>query len=120
MMVRQQVFQQALLLAGELDQKNQALLGLLCNAAAASLTSRLREGITVESCGKDFVMAASLYALADMKQLEGEGQIEEFKAGDLTVRQGTASREGTAACLQKRAEELMKPYLKERFVFLGV
>ena len=120
MMVRQQVFQQALLLAGELDQKNQALLRLLCDAAAAALASRLREGMTPETCGKDFVMAASLFALADMKQLEGEGQVEEFKAGDLTVRQEKASPEGAAECLQKRAEALMKPYLKDCFAFLGV
>ena len=120
MMVGQQVFQQALLLAGELDQKNQALLRLLCEAATAALASRLREGITAEGCGKDFVMAASLYALADLRSLDTEGQVEEFKAGDLTVRQGTASPEGAAVCLQKRAEELMKPYLKERFAFLGV
>ncbi|MBR3950079.1 MAG: hypothetical protein IKJ84_05330 [Oscillospiraceae bacterium] len=120
MTVREQVFQQALLLAGEVDQKNRALLGLLCEAAAAALASRLREGLTAADCGRDFVMAASLYALADLWRLDGQEQVEEFKAGDLTVRQGGVAPEGAAECLQKRAEALMKPYLRDPFAFLGV
>ena len=120
MMLKEQVFAQAALLAGELDERQAALLNVLCGAAASSLASRLREGITPEDCKADFIAAASLYALSSLSSAEEDIQVEEFKAGDLTVKQGTASKDAASRCLERQAEMLILPYLKDRFTFVGV
>ena len=120
MSVGQQVYAQALLLAGDLDARQSQLLQVLCRAAASSLESRLREGITVEDCKTDFLLAAALYALASLGDLEETVQLEEFQAGDLTVRQSKSGRETASNCLQRQADGLMLPYLKDRFSFQGV
>ena len=64
MMLMDQVLAQALLLAGELDDRQTELLRILCTASASSLAARLREGLTPEDCKADFIVAASLFALA--------------------------------------------------------
>ena len=114
MTLTEQVFAQAALLAGELDGRQTNLLRLLCGASASSLTARLREGLTPEDCKADFIAAASLLALA---QLNG---VEEFKAGDLTVKQGSKNRDAASQCLQRQAELMIAPYLKDGFSFRGV
>ena len=119
MMLKMQVYAQAALLAGELDARQQLLLQTLCAAAVSSLASRLRDGITPEFCGGDFVTAASLYALAAWNQAEA-GTVAEFRAGDLTVKQGTASGDTASLSLMQQAEGLLLPYLKDRFAFMGV
>ena len=120
-MMKELVFAQAQMLAGDLDAQQRALLKVLCSAATASLASRLRAGITAEHCREEFIMAASLYALADLRSAQENGQVEEFKAGDLTVKQGsTQNRDAVSRCLQRQAELLIAPYLKDRFAFQGV
>ena len=118
MMMHEQVYAQALLLAGELDSRQQAMLQVLCVAAAEALQRRLRDDVEVEVCRETFLTAASLFALADLRSAGENGLVEEFKAGDLTVKH--AGGAVTAASLQQRAEKLMKPYLKDHFSFLGV
>ena len=120
MTVSQQVYAQALLLAGDLDERQSQLLQVLCSAASASLETRLREGITPEDCKADFVAAASLYALASLGDVEETVQVEEFKAGDLTVRQNRERRDAASNCLQRQADMMILPYLKDRFSFMGV
>ena len=120
MTVSEQVYAQALLLAGELNERQSQLLQMLCNAATSSLEDRLREGITPEDCKADFIAAASLYALASMNDVEETVQVEEFRAGDLTVRQSSSGRDAASNCLQRQADMLILPYLKDRFSFLGV
>ena len=120
MTVSQQVYAQALLLAGQLDDRQSQLLQVLCSAASASLEVRLREGITPEDCKADFVAAASLYALASLGDVEETVQVEEFKAGDLTVRQNRERRDAASNCLQRQVDMMILPYLKDRFAFLGV
>jgi len=120
MMLQAQVYAQALLLAGELDQRQTQLLQVLCSAAASSLASRLRDGITPEDCKADFIAAASLYALASLGDAEETVQVEEFKAGDLTVRKGGTVRDAASRCLERQAEMMILPYLKDRFSFMGV
>jgi len=117
-MMTDQIFARALLLAGELDGRQQDLLRILCEACGASLAARLRDGLTPEDCPKAFITAASLYALADMGGFE---EVTEFKAGDLTVKQKSAQEQGrTAEGLRQQADRLMGPYLKDRFAFTGV
>ena len=120
MTVSQQVYAQALLLAGDLDERQSQLLQVLCTAATSSLEARLREGITPEDCKADFVAAASLYALASLGDVEETVQVEEFKAGDLTVRQNRERRDAASNCLQRQADMMILPYLKDRFSFMGV
>ena len=118
MTLKDQVFAQAALLAGELDGQQTDLLQVLCAASAASLTARLREGITPEDCKADFIAAASLFALASLNEVGGMENVEEFKAGDLTVKRG--GKDAASRCLHNQAELMIAPYLKDRFSFQGV
>ena len=120
MTVSEQVYAQALLLAGDLEERQSQLLQMLCTAAASSLEARLRDGITPEDCKADFIAAASLYALASLGNMEETVQVEEFKAGDLTVRQSGSGRDAASNCLRRQADMIILPYLKDRFSFLGV
>lgn len=113
-MMRDQVYARALLLAGEPDAGEREVLRLLCGAVFDSLEARLREGMMPEDCREAFVTAAALEAAAELKSLEGIG---EFRAGDLTVKSGETA---SAEMLRHRAERLMAPYLKDRFLLVGV
>ena len=104
-MMKDLVFAQALLLTGQLEEKQQELLRLLCGA---------------ESCGADFIAAASLYAVAALEEARERGTLEEVKAGDLTVKTGSGKQEGAAKALFSQAEMLMKPYFADCFTFVGV
>ena len=119
-MMKEQVFAQALLLTGPLEETQQELLRLLCGAAASSLALRLKEGLRPQDCAQDFVTAASLYALAALGSSREEPLVEEFKAGDLTVRQSSEARKDPSHALQQQADALMKPYLADSFAFVGV
>jgi len=114
-MMQDQVYSRALMMAGQLEAGQQALLEVLCKAACDALEARLREGMTPEDCREVFVTAASLQALAAM---EGFGETTEFKAGDLTVKK--ADRADRARELRYQAENLMRLYLKDAFLFTGV
>ena len=118
MNLRDQVLAQALLLAGELTERQQIVLGALCTATTASLNARLREGLAPEDCKADFIAAASLMALAALNGVDEEARVEQITAGDLTVKKG--SRDVAANCLRAQAELMIMPYLKDRFSFLGV
>ena len=120
MILNEQVYAQALLLAGNLEEQQARLLEVLCNAAASSLASRLRDGVMPEDCKADFIAAASLYALAALGDADTGAQVEEFRAGDLTVRQGGGHRDAASRCLQRQAEMMILPYLKDCFSFRGV
>ena len=113
-MMRDQVYARAMLIAGELETGKQELLWLLCEAVFDSLAARLREGMMPEDCREAFVTAAAMEAAAELGRLEG---ISEFRAGDLTVKNGDGQSPET---LRHRAELVMAPYLKDRFLFLGV
>ena len=120
MMLKEQVFAQAALLAGELDGRQTELLNVLCAAAASSLAARLKDGLTPEDCKADFIAAASLYALSSLSGVDEDVEVEEFKAGDLTVRKGSTARDAASRCLERQAEMIILPYLKDRFTFMGV
>ena len=120
MTVSEQVYAQALLLAGNLEQRQCQLLQMLCRAAASSLQARLRDGITPEDCKADFIAAASLYALASLSSAAETAQVEEFQAGDLTVRQCRSGQDAASNCLRRQADMMIQPYVKDRFSFLGV
>ena len=118
MMLTDQVFAQAALLAGPLEERQSELLKILCQAASSSLKARLREGLTEEDCKADFVAAASLFALAALNEAGKTGGLEEFRAGDLTVKR--SGMDTSSRCLQRQAELIIQPFLKDCFAFLGV
>jgi hypothetical protein len=118
MILNQQVCAQALLLAGEMEPRQEEMLKLLCNGAVSALQKRLREGLRPEDCLTDFIASASLYALAAMSTQTDMGRLDRITAGDITLQ-----RSGTDAavnCLRYQAEVMMAPYLKDSFSFRGV
>ena len=120
MTLTDQVFAQAALLAGELDGRQTELLKLLTGACVSTLTARLREGLTPGDCKADFIAAASLLALAQLNSVDDSARMEEFRAGDLTVKQGSGRRDAASQCLQRQAELMIAPYLEDGFSFRGV
>ena len=112
------VYAQAALLAGQLEPQQAELLKILCQAAEVSLRNQLRDGLTAENCKADFVAAASLFALAALNEAGQAGTLEEFRAGDLTVKR--SGMDTSSRCLQRQAELIIQPFLKDGFVFLGV
>lgn len=117
MTLAEQVYAQALLLAGDLEENQSALLRALSAAATASLTAQLRSGLTPADCKADFIAAASLLALANLNTAE---KLEEFRVGEVTMKRTSASRDAASRCLRRQAELMIGPYLKDRFAFLGV
>lgn len=118
MTLTEQIYAQALLLAGELEEKQTQLLKVLCQGAHNALAGRLREGLAPEDCKADFVAAASLFALSALSVADDKSAVEMFQAGDLSIRR----RGGDAAsnCLRNQAELMIAPYLKDNFAFMGV
>lgn len=119
MTLKEQVFAQAALLAGQLEQEQMDMLNALCMASTASLTARLKEGLRPEDCKADFVAAASLFALSALNSVKDTGSLEQISAGDLTIRK-SGSGDAASNCLRNQAELMIAPYLKDRFSFLGV
>ena len=113
-----EVYTQACLMMPELGAENQTILEAICRTAVVSLEKKLRNNLTAGDCWDDFVMAASMYAVAAMSEISDMGQLEQITAGDLTLRKsggGLASN-----CLRVQAEMLMAPYVKSGVAFLGV
>ena len=116
MSLTEQIYAQALLMAGKLSQEQDELLRMLCRVAKTNLEGRLRSGLTAEDLRADFIAAGSLLALAALS--ESDGSPERFTAGELTVQRGEPS--AAAKCLRGQAELLMMPYVRDSFAFLGV
>lgn len=116
MTLADQIYAQALLMAGSLSQSQDALLRILCRVAKNNLEGRLRSGLTPEDCRADFIAAGSLCALAALS--EADDSPERFTAGELTVQKGDIC--AAARCLRRQAELIMAPYVRDCFAFLGV
>ena len=115
-MMQDRIFARAVGLLGQADRRQEELLWGLCDACAMSLEARLRDGLAPEDIPEPFVTAVSLYALAALTGLEEDA--EEFRAGDLTVKRGNAGQRQKD--LRWQAEQLMMPYLRDTFLFVGV
>ncbi|MBQ2854923.1 MAG: hypothetical protein IJE81_05565 [Oscillospiraceae bacterium] len=118
MMLTELICAQAALLAGQLDERQNNLLRLLCQAAATGLENRLKPGLTPEDCKADFVAAASMYALAALNEAGQAASVAEFRAGDLTVRR--SGMDMASRCLQRQADLIIHPYVQDGFSFQGV
>ena len=120
MNLRDQVLAQALLLAGELTERQQIVLGVLCTVTTASLNARLRDGLTADDCKADFVASASLLALAAMAGISEDVPVEQISVGDFSVKKGSKTYDAASNCLRAQAELMIAPYLKDNFSFMGV
>ncbi len=114
MSVQELVFVKAMSLIGTLESREGELLKLFCRSAWQSLMGRLREDVSVESCQDVLVDAAGLYALAALR--DADGGPRRFSTGELTV-----ERDGmSAATLRAQADTLVKPLVRDEFLFVGV
>ena len=118
MTLKEQVFAQAALLTGEMDEDQARMLDALCGASVVSLTARLRDGLTPDDCKADFIAAASLFALAALNTVTADKDMEQITAGDLTIR--PRHSDAASKCLYNQAELMIAPYLKDRFSFRGI
>lgn len=118
MELNEQVYAQALLLAGELNDRQKALLQTFSSAAISSLSARMKDGLTAEDCKADFIASASLCALAALSEAGQDPELEQVTLGDVTLKRKNG--DAAANCLRNQAELMMYPYLKDRFTFLGV
>ena len=119
MTLKEQVYAQAALLAGQLEAEQAHMLSVLCTASTASLAARLKDGLRPEDCKADFVAAASLFALAALNGVKDGATLEQISAGDLTIRKG-GNTDAASNVLRNQAELMIAPYLKDRFTFVGV
>lgn len=118
MTLAEQVYAQALMMSGVLEEQDQSLLRVLSQGATACLTARLREGIRPEDCKADFIAAASLLALAALAPARQEAQMGQVQLGDITLRH--VGGDPASRTLRNQAELIITPYLRDRFLFLGV
>ena len=118
MTLTEQIYAQALVLIQDSQSENLAMLEILCRSSENALRQKLRDGVTPDDCKADFVAAASLFALAALSEMDEARQIEQFQAGDLTLRR--SNPDSAACCMRHQAEVMMQPYVKDKFSFLGV
>ena len=120
MTLKEQVFAQAALLAGQLEGSRLEMLDVLCTATVASLAARLRPGLTAEDCKADFIASASLLALAALAGIAEDVPVEQITVGDFSVKKGSKTYDAASNCLRAQAELMIAPYLKDNFSFMGV
>lgn len=118
MTLTEQVYAQALMMSGALEEQDQSLLRLLSQGAVNCLTARLREGISPEDCKADFVAAASLLALAALAPARQDAQLGQVQVGDVALHRVGA--DPASRTLRNQAELIITPYLRDRFLFVGV
>ena len=118
MRLTEQIYAQALLLTQDAQEKQLPMLEILCRTAENSLRGKLRDGISPEDCMPDFVASASLYALAALSELDEDMQMDQIRLGDVTLRRGSTN--AAACCLRYQADQMMAPYVKDGFAFMGV
>lgn len=118
MTLTDQIFAQALLMAGPVEPEEQELLSSLCDLAQRQLRARLRQGITPEDCRADFAAAAGLYALAEFDEIRRQREPEFMTLGDVTMRKST--QDAAVNCLRMQAEMIISSFLRDRFAFAGV
>lgn len=117
MTLTEQIYAQAMLLAGDDSKVNEDLLRMFCQSATVCLTNQLRAGLTPEDCKADFVAAASLYALAALAETDEMADFSHIQVGDVTMKRSGGA---ATACLRHQAKLMMAPYLADQFVFSGV
>lgn len=118
MILIEQVYAQALMLVGSVEQNQEQLLQIFCRSAVSGMLQRLRDGLTAEDCKADLVAAGALYALAALAEIDPAVNMEKVQFGDVTLVSGGAT--AAARCLRRQAELIISPYYADSFSFRGV
>ena len=104
-------------LAGE--AADQTVLSAMCDAAAAEIESRLKEGVSLSDLGSTYVTAAGVLALSMYCAVGDPEHIRGFRAGDVSVEYGDGGV--NAERLRALAESMLAGALRDRgFGFRGV
>ena len=119
------MFEQIPLLAAAVALPTDAerpLLNALCAAAIDEAARRLRPGVAVEDCGDAFLCAAAMMAAAGLIFCRSSGDVEQFSAGDVSLRVGgNGDSCKAAASMRRRAAEMMEPFwADDTFAFAEV
>lgn len=99
------------------DAKQQRALRQFCAAEEKRLKDQLSEGVTVADCYETFVCAAGLLAAADFSAAYADTGIRSFSAGPISITREDTER---AARLRQQAAQLMLPWCRSTFRFMGV
>lgn len=105
------------------SEQERPLLEALCTAAERTAAERLRDGLAPEDCGCIYLCAAAMLAAAGLLPLRESGNVEQFTAGDVSIRTSGGGSDGCAesASLRRQASYLMADYWKDDgFAFVGV
>ena len=104
------------------SEEEAGLLEALCTAAEAETAGRLREDVRQEDCGSAFLCAAALLAAAGLLPCRESAGVEQFSAGDVSLRLGGSEELcQVSAALRRQAAAVMAPYWQDDgFAFLGV
>lgn len=102
-------------LCRQLGAGREDILPALARAACEQLRLRLRPGVRAEDCGEVFPLAAAMIALDALREMEGEGRVSAFTAGEVSVRcDGDRS-------LVRTARQMLAPWTGDcGFAFRGV
>lgn len=103
------------ILATQLLGEEDARLDSVCVAVCESLRARLRSGVTEDDCAEAFTMAAALYSLSMLKELDDLG-LSAFDAGALKLN----FRESGGDALSRMAQRILSPWCGDDFAFRGV
>lgn len=103
------------------EESERPLLEALCTAAEAAAAERLKEGLTPEDCGVTYLCAAAMLAAAGLMPCRENGGVEQFTAGEVSIRTGGSDGCEEGASLRRQAAFLMADYWRDDgFAFVGV
>ncbi|MDR0889258.1 MAG: hypothetical protein LBM28_01250 [Oscillospiraceae bacterium] len=110
------IFSTALAMSGTLVAQQQDVLNMLCLAAQAEFSSRLRPGIAAEDCRENFVAAAAILAVSAFHCVHKD-EMASFNAGSISL----TLREADSSALAVLAKRMLAPWCSdEGFSFRGV
>ena len=90
-------------------------------AACARIRSLLKSGVEPETCRAELVSAGTLWTLSLLAAAGTGTDVSAYSAGDVRVQRRSASEAAAgAAALRRQAEDILAPYLKSGFAFVGV
>ncbi len=113
-----QIYAQAMVLAGTMNETQVQFLRIFCNSAATHLLARLREEVKAEACETALVSAGALYALAALSEIDETANLQRVQVGDVTLIPG--GRTAAIRCLRKQADLLLEPYCVSGYLFRRV
>lgn len=101
------------------DDADGTILAAMCDAAAAEIEARLKDGVSLTDLGDTYVTAAGVLALSMYCAVGDPEHVRGFRAGDISV--DYADSTVSAEQLRAIAEGMLAGSLQERgFGFRGV